>query len=308
MIAEQTVCKICNKKYMVNHQSPECPHERLIDMDNKVNELVEKCLLTESEIGSELKLHNMSSLFSYRFAFRLGYEFAIPIIKEAVAEPLFNLGEVKLHSGGTSDWKINCDALTDAAWECIAYLISTKHKFGRVIGIPKGGLKLAKALTKYLADGAPTMIVDDVLTTGNSFEEIRESKESFGVVLFARGNCPNWVYPVFQLWEARDKELAEMTNEKVRETVADEGYIRDTILAINSYASYNELGFPELYTTPAEGYDEEGMEEALGIVYQICALFTAKEKAVAEEIKKELIECCTWKHIEELINDLETKY
>ncbi len=131
---------------------------------------------------------------------------------------LFNFGRFTLHSGETSDFKIDCDALTNDDWDCLAYMISARYKYDRVVGIPEGGLKLARALRQYSLNGEPTLIVDDVLTTGNSFEDARSkiSEESFGVVVFARGKCPDWVTSLFQ-FEADKPSTAN--REAVRQAI-----------------------------------------------------------------------------------------
>lgn len=108
---------------------------------------------------------------------------------------LFFSGLVQLHSGEASDWKIDCDALTDADWANVAWLIAHRIKFGDVVGVPRGGLALADALRPYCTSG-PRLVVDDVLTTGRSMEEFRKSGD-VGVVLFARGACPEWILPLF---------------------------------------------------------------------------------------------------------------
>jgi hypothetical protein len=49
----------------------------------------------------------------------------------------------------------------------------------------------------------PHLIVDDVLTTGASMEAARAKlwpgSLPLGVVIFARGPCPDWVWPIFRL-------------------------------------------------------------------------------------------------------------
>lgn len=61
--------------------------------------------------------------------------------------------------------------------------------------------------TGHRADGL--LLVDDVLTTGGSLEALRASylvqpKPGYardqiqGAVMFARGECPTWIKPVFQ--------------------------------------------------------------------------------------------------------------
>lgn len=131
---------------------------------------------------------------------------------------LFKKQVVKLNSGQESDFKIECDALTDEDWECLAYLISKEVSFDSVRGVPTGGNKLAEALVKY---GTNTwtqtiLIVDDVLTTGGSMERMKvELKKNElkvydvdgnlmettykGFVVFARGTCPDWISTLFKM-------------------------------------------------------------------------------------------------------------
>ncbi len=120
---------------------------------------------------------------------------------------LFQKQEIVLHSGIPSDFKIDCDDLSYADVETLCYLISQKFQFYSVFGVPSGGLKFADCLKKYcLCDPSyPTLIVDDVLTTGGSMNGFlkqsgRKDVNYQGVVIFARGKCPNWVTPIFQMW------------------------------------------------------------------------------------------------------------
>jgi hypothetical protein len=99
------------------------------------------------------------------------------------------------HSGHPLQWKIDCDALSQDDIETLAWVIQSQRAFGSVYGIPAGGVRLAKALEKYCTQG-PRLVVDDVLTTGKSLlEEYQEG--DIGVVIFARGECPGWVRPIF---------------------------------------------------------------------------------------------------------------
>jgi hypothetical protein len=111
---------------------------------------------------------------------------------------LFKTGAFVLHSGEQSQWKIDCDVLTDEDWATLAHLIADQIIFSAVEGVPEGGLKLAAALHKLCYETGPLLIVDDALTTGASMEKWRCGREAIGVVLFARGQCPAWVRPVFQ--------------------------------------------------------------------------------------------------------------
>ena len=117
---------------------------------------------------------------------------------------LFVLGDFKMHSGGIGHWKIECDSLTDDDLQCLAFMLKERlPQFGFVFGVPRGGLRLAKALEQHKSpDIRRTLIVDDVLTTGKSMEEMRARIGDglvFGAVLFARGECPDWVTPLFRM-------------------------------------------------------------------------------------------------------------
>lgn len=125
---------------------------------------------------------------------------------------LFRLGDFTLHSGTKSAWKIDCDALTDDDWTALAVMLKERlPPFGPVIGVPRGGLKLAAALLPHSSKDCPAaLVVDDVLTTGGSMEGVKARIASaltnpiVGAVVFARGPCPPWVYPLFQMLPPRD--------------------------------------------------------------------------------------------------------
>jgi len=123
-------------------------------------------------------------------------------IQEA-RKPLFQIGDFTLHSGEKSNWKVECDVLTKEDWECLAAMIAERCQFKDVIGIPEGGLNLRDYLSLSCTkdDSLPTLIVDDVLTTGNSMEEARShiKGEVIGHVVFARGKCPEWIKALWQL-------------------------------------------------------------------------------------------------------------
>ena len=111
---------------------------------------------------------------------------------------MINYGKFTAHSGNELTFKLECDDLTDADIDGLAQLISDKIPFGEVIGVPTGGIRLATALFKYRTDSEITLVVDDVLTTGKSMNEYW-CENSVGIVLFARGDCPEWITPVFTL-------------------------------------------------------------------------------------------------------------
>lgn len=121
---------------------------------------------------------------------------------------LFQSGSFTLNSGIQSPMKIECDALGLLDWNTLARVISAKLTFSHVLGVPSGGIPLALALADSASSFAQRLlIVDDVLTTGGSMERMREAvapeydMEIVGVVVFARKKPPEWIQPVFQMWE-----------------------------------------------------------------------------------------------------------
>ena len=115
---------------------------------------------------------------------------------------LFQTGYFKLHSGQTSLFKIDCDALTDEDIDTIALmLVHRLPEYGAVEGVPTGGLRLAEAMKEYIVEDNPrTLLVDDIFTTGMSMEKQRDFRNDvFGAVIFARNVTPAWITPLFRL-------------------------------------------------------------------------------------------------------------
>jgi hypothetical protein len=112
---------------------------------------------------------------------------------------LFQLGYFVLHSGARSRWKIECDALNPEDWEALATIaVEFLPAFGAVEGVPRGGMPFADALRVHITHG-PLLIAEDVTTTGASMEAWRDGREAIGVVAFCRGECPDWVVPLFRM-------------------------------------------------------------------------------------------------------------
>ncbi len=114
---------------------------------------------------------------------------------------LFRLGEFKLHSGGVSRFKIDCDALSDDDLRALAEIAAKALPlFSAVEGVPTGGLRFAAFMQRHAVGAtAGLLIVDDVCTTGRSLEAQRNGRDAIGVVIFARGPVPSWVTPLFNM-------------------------------------------------------------------------------------------------------------
>jgi len=122
---------------------------------------------------------------------------------------LFQIGDYTLNSGLKSEWKIDCDALTDEDIETLAYIASQRlPPFSDVVGIPRGGLRLAKAMEQYTSYARFNLLIcDDVYTTGGSmrraYEEYTNQFPSIsGLVIFDRNidplhHRPHWITRLF---------------------------------------------------------------------------------------------------------------
>ena len=114
---------------------------------------------------------------------------------------LFIPGLFKSSAGLMLNGKIDCDGLTDDDLDCCAEWIIRQHgsEWRWVEGVPRGGTRLATALhKKFISDvKRPTLIIDDVMTTGASMERQRAGRNAVGVVIFQRGPSLNWVHPLF---------------------------------------------------------------------------------------------------------------
>lgn len=128
---------------------------------------------------------------------------------------LFQAGEFKLHSGEVSDFKIECDSLSDAEITALAaQLVRRLVPFPFCMGVPRGGLRLASALEPYATPDSdnPILVVDDVYTTGGSIHAFAEAYAVWpglvarsgwtwrGAVLFARRPVKEpWITALFTM-------------------------------------------------------------------------------------------------------------
>lgn len=113
---------------------------------------------------------------------------------------LFRSGDFTLASGAKSSFKIECDSLSTMDWDALAMMAKEWEllpRFGRVFGVPQGGIPFANALEKFIDPTSKlVLIVDDVLTTGGSIKKyvqrlkdekvMNESNDWVALVAFAR--------------------------------------------------------------------------------------------------------------------------
>ena len=121
---------------------------------------------------------------------------------------VFQAFDFTLPNGEPSIFKIECDHLTDEDIECFAKIVA-HASFKSVEGIPRGGLRFAKALEKYIdPESEVHLVVDDVLASGKSMTDAmqaaydRGEEVVRGVVIFSRARREvqiNNVVPIFAM-------------------------------------------------------------------------------------------------------------
>ena len=123
---------------------------------------------------------------------------------------MFKWQPFKSHAGKRLSWKIECDDLTQEDIDCLADLICMTHSYRNVEHPPTKSANLINLVRKLSLHKTPDgnydyLIIDDVLTTGKSMEDIyihlveNHGKRIRGIVIFARSDCPHWIEPIFQL-------------------------------------------------------------------------------------------------------------
>lgn len=118
---------------------------------------------------------------------------------------LFQFGWFSSHSKFQLPWKLSFNSVA-GDWADVAEIIAWKFAFRSVYGVSRGGESLARELDRFCEPGYPVLIVDDVLTTGRSMIEARarmnlNGEPVIGVVVAARGPCPDWVWPILTVNE-----------------------------------------------------------------------------------------------------------
>lgn len=116
---------------------------------------------------------------------------------------LFEGGDFISHAGLPLKWKLECDAIHPHEWKTLAQMIMEyqKRPFYKAVGIPRGGLQLAKELNEY-ASGDPkdfVLICDDVFTTGTSMLE------------FIKEEYPDWAMGMGYRWVVFARKPSNVT-------------------------------------------------------------------------------------------------
>lgn len=128
--------------------------------------------------------------------------------------PLFCRKDVTLHSGGKSDWIVDCAAgLTQGDYEGLATMAMLRLRrlgvrFTHTVGVPRGGVEFAMHMSRHCSPmemddyghaQSHLLIVDDVFTTGSSMQEMRRIQGAgydsvHGLVIFCRAALllPEW--------------------------------------------------------------------------------------------------------------------
>jgi hypothetical protein len=110
-----------------------------------------------------------------------------------------------MHSGGQSQFKLECDALTLEDCQAAAlWLLPTLGRFGSVEFVPSKSNQvprwLAEAFMPFIVEGSPVVLIcDDVLTTGSSMKQQLGGRLGVGAVILSRGVCPSWVHALLSL-------------------------------------------------------------------------------------------------------------
>jgi len=119
---------------------------------------------------------------------------------------IFKTGEFTLASGQHSTFKIDCDELTnDDLYSLALYANKFLPDFKAVHGVPRGGVRFADQMRKFVSPDGCILVVDDVFTTGKSITKfINDNNLDIdngvqGLVIFARNLPLPWINAIFTM-------------------------------------------------------------------------------------------------------------
>ena len=119
---------------------------------------------------------------------------------------IFKTGDFTLASGIHSTFKIDCDELTnDDLYSLAAYANKFLPDFKAVHGVPRGGIRFADQMRKFVSKDGCILVVDDVFTTGKSMlkfikdNELDINNSVQGLVIFARNQPQPWIRSIFTM-------------------------------------------------------------------------------------------------------------
>lgn len=113
-------------------------------------------------------------------------------------------------SGVILPWKLNLDTLNATDIDALACIINDHVTFSSVV-LPRTSSAFLRDLAETLRSfkmwqNKPVMLLDDVWTTGATLNKLyaacyTPTQQVVGVVIFARGATPDWVWSVFRTYE-----------------------------------------------------------------------------------------------------------
>lgn len=119
---------------------------------------------------------------------------------------IFKTGDFTLASGLQSTFKIDCDELTnDDLYSLALYANKFLPDFKAVMGVPRGGIRFADQMRKFVSHDGCILVVDDVFTTGKSMinfikeNELDQNSGVQGLVIFARNPPLPWIRTIFTI-------------------------------------------------------------------------------------------------------------
>ena len=119
---------------------------------------------------------------------------------------IFKTGDFTLASGLHSTFKIDCDEFTnDDLYSLALYSVKFLPDFKAVLGVPRGGVRFADQMRKFVSPIGCVLVVDDVFTTGKSMikfiseNNLDADNDVQGLVIFARNQPMSWIRSIFTM-------------------------------------------------------------------------------------------------------------